>query len=270
MPVSTFHRGFLKSFGSLILAGVLVACGGGSDAPAIVGPSPAVPVTPTVTVATPVVAEAPASNPTVELTQSGLMNYLVYRVNAGGNAIETTTLTGTVSNALSGGAGTLSLALSPTPLVVNTTDTWVNFIWPGTYKGVLSLEGNVGLVCDTASAATTGQVGMSHNMQAVTSLEELKGLNFAGYDCSTNTLASTYSFNFLADGSLDADGDMVEAGGVSALFSENGLDIENLNLKLRAYKIQQGGQTRYAAALLFVETHPSTGVRSYGVELLLN
>lgn len=227
-------------------------------------------MTPAVTVATPEVAAAPGSDPSAELSQSGQINYLVYRVNADGNAIETNTLSASVTNAVSGGAGTLTLALSPTPLVVNSTDTWANFIWPDPYKGVLSREGNVGLVCDTASAAKTGQVGMSHNMQAVTSLEELKGLSFAGFDCSTNTLASTYSFNFLADGTLDADGDIVDAAGVAALFSENGLDIENLNLKLRAYKIQQGGQTRYAAALLFVETHPSTGVRSHGVELLLN
>jgi len=262
MSVPTFPHGFLKSVGSLVLAGALVACGGGSDIPPPQAPA-------AVSVATPVVAVAPASGATATLTQSGQVNYMVYRVNAAGNAVETTTLSAAVTNSVPAGSGTLSLNLTPTPLEVTTSDTWVNVIWPSTFKGVLSLEGNAGLVCETASLATTGQVGMSHNMQAVTTLEELKGLNFGGYDCSTSPVSNIYSYSFLVDGSLQSDDGMLEANDVAALFSEGGLVVDGLNLKLRAYKILQGGQLRYAMALLFDETDTVTGARSYGVELLL-
>ena len=225
--------------------------------------------------AIPVVPDAPSSNPVAELSQTGQLNYVVYRLNAGGTAIETTTVPGAVTNEIPSmpdtpAAGTLTLALSSDHLVVNTIDTWVNYIWPSTHKGVLSLRGNAGLVCDIASPVRTGQVGISHNMQAVTSLEQLKGLTFGGYDCATATPGGSSSYSFLPNGSLDADGDTVDAEDVAALFSEDGLDIEDLNLKLRAYRIQQDGQARYAAVLLFAETDPSTGVRSHGVELLLN
>lgn len=268
MLLSPTHRSPLWIFVSLLLAGLLVACGGGSDAPAASSPDPVGTVAPSVAV--PSVPVPPASNPTDELTRSGQLNFLVYRVNAGGNAIESTTIPATVTNALSGGMGTLTLGLPLGALVLDTADGWVNIGWPGTHRGVLNLDGNAWLVCDAASSAQTGQVGMSHNMQAVTSLDELKGLNFAGYDCSTANPVASSSFGFLADGSLNADGDVVEEAEVASLFSPDGLNIDNVNLKLRAYKIQQGGRTRYAATLLFVETDTSTGVRSFRLELLLS
>jgi len=269
MSVQSPSHSFWRSLGSLFLISALVACGGGSDAPAVPAPSPVVVVPVTLPVAVPAVPAAP-SNPTTELTTTGRLNYLVYRVNTGATAIETATVSASVTNALSGGAGTLTLAVSPTPLVVTTTDTWASFIWSAPYKGILSLSGNVGLACDVVSSTKTGQVGVSHNMLPVTDLDELKGLTFGGYDCSTTVPTGTYAFNFLADGSLDADGDILPADDVAALFKQSGLDIDSQNLKLRAYKIEQGGQLRYAMVLQFVETNPTTGAQTFGVELLLN
>lgn len=264
MSIPFFSHAFLKPVTGLLLAGMLVACGGGSDAPDTSATAPGA-------MARPEVAQPPATDATAEITQSGRMNYLIYRVNPAGPAIEATHLSAVVTNAVSGGAGTLTLNLSPAPLELHTTNAWESSDWPVTHQGVFGLQGHAVLVCDkTAPAESAGLVGMSHNMQAVTTLDELKGLRFDGHDCSTAATVTTGSFEFGNDGSLSADGEAVDAAEVAALFSQEGLDIEAQNLKLRAYKIRQGDRVRHAAVLLFVETDATTGTRSHRVELLLN
>ncbi len=260
MSDSSLQKGVVHSVIGLFLACVLVACGGGASEPD----------TPSTEVATPPVATDPVSNASSGVTQNGLMNYVVYRVNSGATAIETALVPAEVNNP-GDGAGQLILDLALDRLTVSTTDTWESVTWPGSFKGLLGLEGNVGLVCDTALAASTEQVGMSHNMTAVTSVDELRGKSFGVYDCAAvDTTVSTDVYKFLDNGTLeDAAGDTLSASDVAALFGVSGLNVDVLNLKLRAYKMEQAGEVRYAMVLLSEEVD-TLGNKTVGVELLIS
>lgn len=215
------------TLGAWSMAAALTACGGSDD-----------PVTaPT----TPLVAEVAMPNlgTSTGVLQSGDLNYLVF--SPGGS---TRPVPAVVDYNGTSGAGSLTLE----DLVLTTTNAWVGGTWPANTDGLLALNGNAGLICDTTD--NSGQVGVTGNLQQVLDISELRGKSFVFKTCANGAVADDGGIVFNADGSArftDADGvSDFDAAVVAEYFSEAGWRINGGVFKARAfYRTASEGTRQY-------------------------
>lgn len=219
------------TLGALSLAAALTACGGSDD-----------PVTePVVTTPAVAVVVLPAAGTSTGLDDDGTVNYKVLSPDGSDRPVSAV-----VANA--DGDGTLSLTDGADTYAVTATSAWANVLWPDGATGLLALNGNANLICDTAS--DEGEVGLSGNLTQVTSLSELHGKSFVFKTCANGAVADDGGIKFNADGSAqftDADGvSDFDAAVVAEYFSEAGWRINGGVFKARAfYRTASDGTRQY-------------------------
>ena len=247
--MSVFKRNprLLFSMGALSLAAALTACGGSDD-----------PVTEPVSV-TPAVAKVdlPEGGTSTGLTVTGNLNYGVFSPGAAIPRVEsadvanegldgTLTLNASIVDAASDRVAPAAVANDS--FVVVTADGWSNVQWPDGSDGVLALNGNAALFCNTST--DSGQVGISGHLQQVLDLADLRGKSFQFKACSNGAVENDGGIVFNADGSAqfeDADGVInFDAVTVADYFSEAGWRIDGGLFKARAiYRTASDGTKQY-------------------------
>ena len=230
----TFKRNtrLILTLGALSMVAALAACGGSDD-----------PVTEPV-VAAPAVAEVklPPLGTSTGLDVDGTLNYLV--VTPGGGTL---TVSAMVANAE--GDGTLSLTDGTETFDLTGTNDWSDVAWPAETTGLLALNGNANLICDTVSNEC--EVALSGNLTQERDLTKLRGKSFVFKTIANGAVADDGGIVFNADGSAqftDADGvSNFDAASMAAYFSEAGWSIDGGVFKARAfYWTAPDGTKQYA------------------------
>ena len=246
-----------RSRGALLLTSmclaVLTACGGGDDPVVAAGPAPV--VTPAVAVVT-----MPAAGTSSGVLESGSLNYLVYSPGGGTRPVPAVVdYNGTT------GVGSLTLE----DLVLRTTNGWGGGTWPADTDGLLALNGNAGLICDTTD--NSGQVGVTGNLKQVLDLTVLRGKSFVFKACANGAVADEGGIVFNQDGSAqftDADGVFAfAASDVAAYFSEAGWSFDGGVFKARAFSRTTPGGTEYV--ILDISNDVAAGQPINTVSLLI-
>ena len=246
--MSTFQRNprLVFMLGALSMAAALAACGGSDD-----------PVTESV-VATPAVAEVklPEGSTSTGLTVTGILKYGVFSPGASTPREEsadvandgldgTLTLDASIVAAASDRAAPAAVANDS--FVVATANGWSNAQWPEGSDGVLALDGNAAMFCNTS--VNSGQIGISGNLMQVGNLADLRGKTFQYKTCANGAVENDGGITFNPDGSAvfegDGESDLFSASDVAAYFSEDGWDIDKGNFKARAFYREVSGTREY-------------------------
>lgn len=236
--MSTFQLNsrFVFTLGALSIAAALAACGGGDDPVSTGGVALVV---------------LPAAGESTGVTDAGVtdavdLSYLVFSPDGTKRVVPAAVV-------YTAPGGSLTLLETAGNLVISTSDAWApeTVIWPEGYTGLLKLDGNAGLICDTTD--NSGQVGVSGNMVQVTDLIELRGKTFQYNECAGGTVVASDLFTFSADGSLqieDADGVSDYGSDVAAAyFSDDGWVIDGGIFKGHIFAhTTSGGQKQYVIA----------------------
>lgn len=219
------------TLGALSLAAALSACGGSDD-----------PVTePVVTTPAVAVVVLPAADTSTGLDDDGTVNYKVLSPDGSDRPVSAV-----VANAE--GDGTLSLTDGADTYAVTATSAWANVLWPDGVTGLLALNGNANLICDTAS--DEGEVGLSGNLTQVLDLTELRGKSFQYNECAGGAVVASDLVTFNTDGSVQFSGvdgnETFPSAVAAAYFSRDGWSIDGGVFKARAFSYTpSGGQKQY-------------------------
>lgn len=225
--MTTFNRKprFLFTVAALAIGASLVACGGGDDPVAKGGVA---------------VVELPAQGTSTGVTVDGTLSYLVFSPDA-----SVRTVPADVQNAAL--VGSLTLKDPEGNLIASTTDGWNSVRWPEGIDGLLALDGNAGLICDTTD--NSGQVGVSGNVVQVTDLAMLRGKTFRFKVCANGSVEDEGGIAFNADGSAkfedDEETSSFSASDMASYFSEAGWPIDGGIFKARAFSRTTAGRTEY-------------------------
>lgn len=226
--MSTFQLNsrFIFTLGALSIAAALAACGGGDDPVSTGGVA---------------LVALPAVGTSTGLDVEGTMNFKVF--SAGGSDRPVSAV---LANAE--GDGTLSLTDGADTYEVTATNAWANVAWPEGTTGLLALNGNANLICDTASDEC--EVGLSGNLTQERDLTKLRGKSFVFKTSANGAVADDGGIVFNADGSAqftDADGGSdFDAAVVAEYFSEAGWRINGGVFKARAfYRTASDGTKQY-------------------------
>lgn len=222
----------ILTLSALSMVAALAACGGSDD-----------PVTEPV-VATPAVAvvELPLPGTSTGLDVDGTLNYKVF--SPGGSDRPVSAVVANVE-----GDGTLSLTDGAETYGLTATNDWADVAWPEESTGLLALNGNANLVCDTVSNEC--EVALSGNLTQERDLTKLRGKSFVFKTIVNGLVADDGGIVFNADGSAqftDADGaSNFDAASMAAYFSEAGWSIDGGVFKARAfYWTAPDGTKQYA------------------------
>lgn len=218
----TFKRNtrFMLTLGALSMVAALAACGGSDD-----------PVTEPL-VATPAVAvvELPLLGTSTGLDVDGTLNFKAFSTDDPGR-----TVTAVVENVE--GVSTLSLTDGADTYGVTVTNAGADVTWPAQTTGLLALNGNANLVCDTVSNEC--EVALSGNLKQERDLTKLRGKSFVFKTAANGAVVDDGGIVFNADGSAqftDADGvSNFDATVVAAYFSEPGWSIDGGVFRARAF-----------------------------------
>ncbi len=236
--MSVFKRNprYLFTLGALSMAAALAACGGSDDPVDTGGGAAGVAV-----VVLPAVGESTGVTDT-GVTDAVDLNYLVFSPDGSTRVVP-------AAVSYTSPTGSLTLLEAAGDLLVSTVNDWADVVWPTGLTGLLKINGNAGLICDTTD--NSGQVGVSGNMVQVTDLAELRGKTFQYNECAGAAVLASDLFTFRDDGSAlideGADADFaISAAEVAAYFSDAGWLIDGGIFKGRVFAhTPSGGQKQY-------------------------